>query len=88
MDDVGIWSDGSFEDHFQIVDKVLAKFSEFNLKCNPLKCGWGVKETDFLGFWINPQGIKPRRKRIEAILQMDRPCSNTDVRSFLGAVNH
>ena len=43
MDDVGIWSYGSFEDHLQIVDKVLAIFSEFNMKCNPLKCGWGVK---------------------------------------------
>ena len=43
MDDVGIWSDGSFEDHLQIVDKVVARFSEFNMRCNPLKCDWGVK---------------------------------------------
>ena len=48
--DVGIWSDGSFEGHLQILDKFLAIFSELNMKCNPLKCGWGVNETDFLGF--------------------------------------
>ena len=88
MNDVGIWSDGSFEYHLQIVDKVLSRFSEFNMKCNPLKYDWGVKETDFLGFSVTPQGIKPRRKQIEAILQMDRPRSNMDVRAFIGAVNH
>ena len=68
MDDVGIWSYGSFEDHLQIVDNFLARFSEFNMKCNPLKCDWGVKETDFLVFWMNPQVIKPWREKIEAIL--------------------
>ena len=59
LDDVGIWSDGSFEDQLQIVGKVLVIFSEFNMKCNPLECGCGVNETDLLGFWTNPQGIKP-----------------------------
>ena len=88
MDDVGIWSDGSFEDHLQIVDKFLSRFSEFNMKCNPLKCDWGVKETDFLVFWMTPQVIKPWRKRIEAILQMDRPHSNMNIRAFIGSVNH
>ena len=83
MNDVGIWSDGSFKDHLQIVDKVLSRFSEFNMKCNPPRCYWGVKETNFLGFWMTPQVIKPWRKRIEAILQMDRPHSNMNIRAFI-----
>ena len=58
------------------------------MKCNPLKCEWFVKETNFLGFWMTPDGIKPWKKRIDAILTMDRPKNNTDVRAFIGAVNH
>ena len=37
---------------------------------------------------MTPQVIKPWRKRIEVILQMDRPHSNMNVRAFIGAVNH
>jgi len=88
MDDVGIWTNGSFDQHLEILDKVMSRFHQNNMKCNPLKCSWAVKETDFLGYWMTPSGIKPWKKRIEAILQMDRPRSNTDVRAFIGAVNH
>lgn len=88
MDDVGIWTNGTFEEHLQVIDKVLSRFNEYNMKCNPLKCEWAVKETDFLGFWMTPTGVKPWKKRIEAILRMAAPANNTDVRAFIGAVNH
>ena len=71
MDDVGIWTDGSFEEHLEVVEKVLQRFQQYNLKCNPLKCDWAVKETDFLGYWMTPSGIKPWKKRVDAILKMD-----------------
>ena len=37
---------------------------------------------------MTPDGIKPWKKRVDAILHMDRPKNNTDVRAFIGAVNH
>ena len=88
IDDLGIWTNGTFEEHLKVVDLVLSRLHANNMKCNPLKCEWFVKETDFLGFWMTPEGVKPWKKRIDAILKMDRPRNNTDVRAFIGAVNH
>ena len=88
MDDVGIWTNGSFKEHLSIVEQILWKFAENNLKYNPLKCSWAVKETTFLGYWMTPTGIKPWKKQIKAILNLREPKNNTDVWAFIGAVNH
>ena len=89
IDNLGIWTNGIFnQEHLQVVDLDLSQFHENNMKCNPLKCKWFVKETDFLGFWMTPNAVKPWKKRIHVILKMDRPKNNTDVRAFIGAVNH
>jgi hypothetical protein len=59
MDDVGIWTHDTYDYHLQIVDAVLQRFADNNMKCNPLKCCWAVQETDFLGYWMTPTCIKP-----------------------------
>ena len=88
MDDVGVWTNGSFKDHMAIIDRILQRFQQKNMKCNPLKCSWAVQETDFLGYWMTPTAIKTRKKRIEAIILLQDPKNNTNVRAFIGAVNH
>ena len=50
IDDLGIWTKISFDEHLSVVDRVLKHLAENGMKCNPLKCKWVVKETDFLGY--------------------------------------
>ena len=86
MDDIAAFSD-SWQEHLQLLDKLLAKLNDKGFSINPEKCEWGVKETDFLGHWLTPEGIKPHRKKVEAVLAMKEPHDISTLRSFLGLVN-
>mmetsp|Transcript_27581 Transcript_27581/g.40549 ORF Transcript_27581/g.40549 Transcript_27581/m.40549 type:complete len:847 (+) Transcript_27581:174-2714(+) len=88
IDDIGLWTNGSFEDHLKAISAVLQRLQDKGFRINPLKCEWAVKETDFLGHWLTPQGIRPWKRKIDAILKMQEPQNLSQLRSFLGAVTY
>jgi len=63
------------------------RLQEFGFTANPLKCEWGVAETDFLSYWITKTGSKPWEKRIEPILKMEEPKTLKELRRFVGLTN-
>ena len=73
MDDIAILSE-TWDDHVTLVQKVLRRLENAGFTINPTKCEWVVEETDFLGHWMTPDGIKPWRRKVEAILKMQPPC--------------
>ena len=61
IDDCEVWTNSTFEEHMEVVDKVLKWLVDAGMKYNPLKCDWTVEETDFLGYWMTSTAIKPMK---------------------------
>jgi hypothetical protein len=85
IDNIGIFSN-SWEEHLQSLNKILKILQDNNFTVNPLKCEWAVQETDWLGYWLTPTGIKPWKKKIDAILKIKPLTTVLELKSFIGSI--
>ena len=87
MDDIAAFT-SDWNHHLQMLRRLLRQLQDNNFAVNPSKCEWAVQETDFLGHWLTPTGIKPWNKKINAILALQPPTNLKQLRSFLGMVTY
>jgi len=57
------------EGHDKLVAEVVKRLEENDLYVKPEKCKWKVKEVEFLGVVIGPEGIKMEKEKVKGMLE-------------------
>ncbi len=87
LDDVLIFTKGSWEDHCHSIDTVLKLISEKGLKVNAVKSFFGRTSLEYLGFIVNREGIKPQPNKVEAIKAILPPTTRRQLRRVIGMIS-
>ena len=64
---------GSLDDHLAKLRRVLTRLQDAGLKVNAHKSFFCAVETEYLGYVLFRDGIKPQQKKVQAILTLSLP---------------
>ena len=87
IDDV-IMGTETEEGHDELVAEVIKRLEENDLYVKPEKCKWKMREVEFLGVVIGPEGIKMEREKVKGVLEWLTPKCVKDIQKFLGLANY
>ena len=76
------------EEHDELVAEVIRRLEENDLYVKLEKCKWKVREIEFLGVVIGPEGIKMEKEKVKGVLEWLTPKCVKDVQKFLGLANY
>ena len=88
LDDIICVTNGSIEDHEKEVREVLTKLQNAGYRASEKKTELFKKELTWLGYIINQNGVKPIKYKTEAITKLVAPENVTELKSFLGSIQH
>eukprot|EP00804_Cyclotella_cryptica_P001444 CCRYP_003683-RA/>CCRYP_003683-RA protein AED:0.46 eAED:-0.12 QI:0/-1/0/1/-1/0/1/0/330 len=88
IDDLLCITKGTLEDHLAKLELVLSRLQDANLKVNARKSNFCAIETEYLGYILSRDGIKPQPKKVQSILALTPPKNVKDLRRFLGMVQY
>jgi len=86
LDDVLIHSD-SLEQHQQDVAAIIRAIQTQGIKLKPSKCKFHQRETEYLGFVINSEGVKINPIKTTAICDWKQPTRKKGIQEFMRFCN-
>ena len=75
-------------EHWENVERLINKLSEFGLCVKPDKSVFFQDSVEYLGYIIDKDGKRTSQSSIEAIKQLKRPENVSEVQAFLGKINY
>ena len=73
IDDLLVITKASLEDHLAKLRMVLLKLREAGLRINADKSSFCTTTTEYLGYTLTREGIKPQNNKVQAILAFKAP---------------
>ena len=86
-DDIIVYGESEIEHDANFIT-LCETARENGLKLNARKLQFKSKDCKFFGHKLTPNGLKADESKIEAIVKMEPPKNETELRSFLGMVNY
>ena len=74
--------------HVDHLRKRFEMMKHHQLKLNPLKCSFGVRAKNFLGFLVHQRGMEVDHNKAKAITSSKAPKNKKELQNFLGQVNY
>ena len=87
IDNIMIFTKGSLAEHQAKVKEVLQRLHDNNLFTHPEKCSFDKTEVEYLGMFVNQDGIRMDDSKVKAITEWPAPTTVHTIRSFLGLAN-
>ena len=75
-------------DHVDHLRKSCVRMRHHQLKLNPLKCAFGVRVGNFVGFLVHQRGIEVDQNKAKAIASANAPKNKKEFQKFLVQVNY
>ena len=88
LDDILVYTKGSFFSHLQTIEKVLAHFRSINLLLKPSKCEFCRDKLNFLGFLISKDGIEADPDKVAKIKNFERPTTLKALKGFIALCSY
>ena len=86
IDDIMVVSP-TFQEHLELVGKVLATLARYGVKIKLSKCCWFKSEVTFLGHLVGVDGIRKSPKYAADVKDFPKPVTVKNLRSFNGLIN-
>lgn len=75
------------EEHEKHLHIIFDRLDQAGLRLNLGKCTFGRTEIEFLGYFIDKNGIRPLPEKVRSITNYSKPKNILELRRFLGFVN-